>query len=244
MLLALLALVVAALAFGGWLAARRYNLRRRFGPEYDRVVAERDSHLAAERELIDRQRRHNELRLRTIAPAARDRFIQRWRVVQAKFVDDPAAAVVAGDQLVTELVRERGYPTRDYEDQLSLLSVDHARTLGSYRDAHDIFLRAQRGEATTEDLRQALVHYRDLFADILGVRPATDDDGASAASVRPTTRHETEPTVDTRGEARDRRNARAYDFQDRDVHDRDVQDRDVQGRDVQGRDPRDVQARR
>lgn len=199
LLLALLAIVVAAIAVGVGFAARRNALRRRFGPEYDRVAAERDSRVAADRELVDRQRRHKELQLRTIPPAARERFIQRWRAVQARFVDDPAAAVVEGDQLVTELVRDRGYPTGDYEDELSLLSVEHARTLGSYRDAHDIFLKAQRGEATTEDLRRALVHYRDLFADILGVPSATHDGEAPAAYVRrPADGHESWSATDTR----------------------------------------------
>ncbi|HEX5994832.1 MAG TPA: hypothetical protein VFY84_06790 [Jiangellales bacterium] len=195
LLLALLVLVIAFITIVvlGF-AARRAALRRRFGPEYDRVVREQDSRIAADRELAGRKRRYNELQLRTIDPAARERFIQRWRAVQAQFIDDPAAAVVAGDELVTELVRDRGYPTRDYDDQLALLSVEHARTLGRYRDAHEIFLKAQRGEATTEDLRQALVHYRDLFADILGVQPAAADaEQTIGHSRRPAPGHETRP---------------------------------------------------
>jgi hypothetical protein len=174
-LLALLPIVLVAIAIVAGAVVRHVTLRRRFGPEYERVVAERDGRIAADRELAGRRRRHNELQLREIDAAARERFVGRWRALQIQFIDDPAGAVVAGDKLVTELVRERGYPTEDYDDQLSLLSVEHARTLGSYRDAHEIFLRARRGEATTEDLRQALVHYRDLFADILGVQPATND---------------------------------------------------------------------
>ncbi len=170
-LLALLVIIVISIAIALAFAARRAALRRRFGPEYDRVVDEQDSRIAADRELARRQRRHHELELREIDPPARDRFLRRWQAVQAQFVDDPAGAVLAGDELVTELVRERGYPTRDWDDQSALLSVEHARTLASYRDAHEIFLRARRGQATTEDLRQALVHYRELFADILGVRP-------------------------------------------------------------------------
>jgi hypothetical protein len=183
-LLVLLVIVVEAIAVVVVVSVRRAALRRRFGPEYDRVVGERDSRVAAERELTHRQWRHHGLQLNTIAPAARERFIQRWRGVQTQFVDDPIAAVVAGDELVTELVRDRGYPTEDYDEQLSLLSVEHARTLGSYRDAHEICLKARRGEASTEDLRQALVHYRDLFADILGAQPAANDDRPEAAPVR------------------------------------------------------------
>jgi hypothetical protein len=196
-LIVLLPIVVVAIAVVGSLAVRRATLRKRFGPEYERLVGEHDSRMAADRELTDRRRRHNELQLRTIVPAARERYIQRWRAVQAQFVDNPAAAVVAGDELVTALVRDRGYPTRDYEEELSLLSVEHARTLGSYRDAHEIFLRAKRGEATTEDLRQALVHYRELFADILGVQPAANDTEPSGALAgRPPSRHEARAVVD------------------------------------------------
>lgn len=171
-LLVLLAVVLIAIAIGlGW-AARRRSLRRRFGPEYDRTVREQDGRMSAERELMNREKRHKELDLRDIKPEARERYISRWRSVQAQFVDDPPAAVEAGDELVTQLVAERGYPTQDHDEQLSLLSVEHARTLGNYRDAHDIYLKSERGDATTEDLRQALVHYRALFADILGVQPA------------------------------------------------------------------------
>src|SRR5690606_4739480 len=107
------------------------------------------------------------------------RSITRWRAVQAQFVDDPPAAVEAGDDLVTQLVGDRGYPTRDYDEQLSLLSVEHARTLGNYRDAHDIYLKSERGEATTEDLRQARAPYRALFADILGVQTEAGRPGRS-----------------------------------------------------------------
>ena len=88
----------------------------------------------------------------------------------------PAAAVVAGDELVTQLVADRGYPTEDFDDQLSYLSVEHARTLGRDRDAHEIYLRGQRGEADTEELRQAVVHYRALFADLLGTDPVPTPD--------------------------------------------------------------------
>lgn len=171
-LLVLLAIALVAIGVAVVMAMRRHELRQRFGPEYDRTVGERESRLAADRELINREKRHTELRLREIDPAARERYAQQWRAVQAQFIDDPAGAVVAGDELVTRLVAERGYPTEDYDERLSLLSVEHARTLGNYRDAHEIYLNAERGEATTEDLRQALVHYRALFADILGVQRA------------------------------------------------------------------------
>jgi hypothetical protein len=171
----LLILVLAVIVVVGFVAMRHQRLRRRFGPEYDQVVSEQDSRISAERELRDRERRHEKLELRELDPATKERFAHSWQDVQARFVTDPAGAVVAGDELVTRLVRERGYPTEGYEDELSYLSVDHARVLGHYRDAHEIYLRGQRGQADTEELRQALVHYRALFADLLGVEPVTSD---------------------------------------------------------------------
>jgi hypothetical protein len=165
--------VIGILAAGAWLWWYRSRmLRDRFGPEYDRAVAEQDSRFAAERELRERERRHAELGLNPLAPESREHYAREWGQVQAQFLDDPAAAVVAGDELVTRLVAERGYPTENFDDQLSYLSVEHATTLGHYRDAHDIYLRNERHEASTEELRQALVHYRALFADLLDVQPA------------------------------------------------------------------------
>jgi hypothetical protein len=229
-LLALVVIVVIAVAIAAGMAARRAALRRRFGPEYDRAVQEHEGRMAADRELLRRERRHHELQLRTIAPAERDRFIQRWQVVQAMFVDNPAGAVVAGDELVTELVRDRGYPTGDWEDQSALLSVEHARTLGSYRDAHDIFLKAQRGRATTEDLRQALVHYRDLFADILGVRP--DDGQLPAATVSG------QPADSRTVSTSEAPGIRPHDERDR----RGDEDRRIRPNDGRPGDPRDVRS--
>lgn len=160
-------LLLAGLAVAGWLWWRRQELRKRFGPEYDRVVSEQDSRVAAERELRERERRHAELTLRPLRPESRERYQHEWERVQAMFLDDPAAAVVAGDELLTRLVGERGYPTDDFDAQTSYLSVEHAQTLGRYRDAHDIYLRNVEGRASTEELRQALVHYRALFSELL-----------------------------------------------------------------------------
>jgi hypothetical protein len=178
LLLVLIVLIAAGLV--GWQLVRRRSLRRTFGPEYDRAVEAGQSRTAAERELRDRERRHAELELRTTDPADRKRFQQQWQAVQAQFVEDPAAAVVAGDDLVTRLVAARGYPTRDFDDQLSYLSVEHARTLGQYRDAHEIYERGQRHEASTEELRQALVHYRALVADLLDARDHPAEENAHA----------------------------------------------------------------
>lgn len=164
-------LAVVAIVAGLWLALRRRSLRKRFGPEYDRVVEESESRTAAERELHAREKRHAELELRELSPESRERYAGAWREIQVRFLDEPAQSVGEADELVTRLIAERGYPTEDYDDQLATLSVEHANTLGHYRDAHDIHLLNQRGEASTEQLRQALVHYRTLFADLLGEDP-------------------------------------------------------------------------
>ncbi|MFC0031773.1 hypothetical protein ACFFMM_19815 [Micromonospora chaiyaphumensis] len=163
--------VLAALAAVAVVASRRRALRQRFGPEYDRAVAEQDSRGAAERELRERERRHAELELTPLSPESRARYAAAWEELQVRFVDSPAETVGDADELVTRLIAERGYPTGDFSEQIAHLSVEHARTLTHYRDAHDIRLRNERGEAGTEDLRQALVHYRALFADLLGEDP-------------------------------------------------------------------------
>jgi hypothetical protein len=169
--------VFVVIAVVGWLLVRRWSLRQRFGPEYDRLVAETGGRADAERELRQRQRHHAELNLKPISEDASARFAKRWDDVQVKFVDEPAAAVTDAAALVTELVAERGYPVDDYDQQLSDLSVEHAGSLSHYRDAHEIAERNARGEATTEQLRQAMVHYRALFADLIGARsaPSTPD---------------------------------------------------------------------
>ena len=164
-------LAIVALGFALWAVTRRRALQHRFGPEYDRTVSERDSRGAAERELRERERRHAELTLRELDPESRQRYASSWEQIQARFLDDPSAAVREADELVTGLVAERGYPTDNYDEQLKRLSVEHARTLGHSRDAHEISQVSERGEATTEQLRQAVVHYRALFADLLGADP-------------------------------------------------------------------------
>jgi FtsZ-interacting cell division protein ZipA len=169
-------IAVIVLAVVGWSLMRRRALRQRFGPEYDRLVSEQDSRVTAERELRERERRHADLELRPLSPESRATYATAWEELQIRFVDSPKEAVAAGDELVTRLIAERGYPTSGYDDQLAHLSVEHARTLGHYRDAHEIFRQNERGEASTEQLRQALVHYRALFADLLGEDPVSRPD--------------------------------------------------------------------
>ncbi|KWV33805.1 hypothetical protein [Micromonospora rifamycinica] len=170
-LLVLVVLVVAALVAVAVVANRRRALRSRFGPEYDRVVAEQDSRGAAERELRERERRHAELELTPLDPQDRARYAAAWEELQVRFVDAPAETVADADELVSRLIADRGYPTGEFSEQVAHLSVEHARTLTHYREAHEIRLRNERGEAGTEDLRQAVVHYRALFADLLGEEP-------------------------------------------------------------------------
>jgi hypothetical protein len=161
--------VIAALL---WTSARRRNLQQRFGPEYERQVARHGDRGAAERELREREQRHAELEIRELSDAERQHYVQQWHHVQAGFVEDPSQAVYAADGLLTSIMSDLGYPTGDFEEQASTLSVEHSRTLGRYRLAHEISLANERHEASTEQLRQALVHYRSLAEELLGVAPA------------------------------------------------------------------------
>ncbi|MBB5779942.1 hypothetical protein AB0K16_02910 [Nonomuraea jabiensis] len=167
---AVVAVVVVALVAVGYLVLqqrRRDHLRERFGPEYERIVAEHDNRRDAEQELLDRERRHADLDIHPLTEESRDTYANRWTEVQERFVDAPGFAVTEADQLVTAVMAERGYPTENYEERLSTLSVGHAQTLDHYRTAHEISGRAARKEASTEDLRQAMVHYRALFEELL-----------------------------------------------------------------------------
>jgi hypothetical protein len=168
LIIVIVVLGIIALAAVAWYLMRRRELQQRFGPEYERTVEESDNRLAAEKELRERESRHAELELRELEPEARARYTEQWAQIQARFVDAPENAVAAADDFVTELIGERGYPTDDYDDRLAHLSVEHARVLSDYREAHDINLRNQRGEATTEQLRLAVLHYRSLVTDLLG----------------------------------------------------------------------------
>ena len=173
--------VIAALIVIGLtvMSQRSRTLRKRFGPEYDKVLADQDSRTGAEHELRARERRHAELELRPLCPESRSRYATDWTNIQARFVDVPKTAVTEADKLVTELIAECGYPTTDYADQLATLSVEHATTLQHYRDAHEINLKNERGVASTEELRQALVHYRALFSDLLGENPVPTPERSS-----------------------------------------------------------------
>jgi hypothetical protein len=167
----LVVIIVVLLAVGLILAqraSRRRRLRERFGPEYDRMMADRENPREVEQELADREKRHKELPIRALPADARDRYAREWLAVQERFVDAPAESVGEAHRLVTSLMNDRGYPTENFDQQLADLSVEHAHTLDQYREAHVISDKAGDGTATTEELRRAMVHYRALFEELLG----------------------------------------------------------------------------
>jgi hypothetical protein len=149
-------------------ARRTAALRRRFGPEYARVVAQTGGRHAAEARLLVRQRRVETFPLKALAPADRNRYAANWTAIQAEFVDNPKRAVVHADELLTDVMRGRGYPLSEFEQRSADLSVHHPNAVEHYHAAHEISLRHARGDAGTEDLRQAMIHYRGLFDELIG----------------------------------------------------------------------------
>ena len=160
--------VLAGLAVGVMTAARRRRLQQRFGPEYDRLVGERDSKRKAEAELTKRERRVRDLGIRPLTDSTRAGYTRQWASLQERFADMPADAVAASQILVADVMNERGYPTDDRDQVLADLSVEHAKTLGHYRAAEEISESAGAGTASTEHLRQAMIHYRKVFRELLG----------------------------------------------------------------------------
>ena len=170
-----LGVIVLAVAVVGWLAwqaQRTQRLRTRYAGEYDRTVRELGVR-RGEAELVQRQERVRQLDLRPLSAAESDRFVTGWRRVQEQFVDDPEGAVTRGDALVDEVMRARGYPLSSFDRQVADLSVNHPRVVQNYRDARDIAISHRRGAASTEDLRQAMVLYREMFEDLLEVTPVS-----------------------------------------------------------------------
>jgi FtsZ-interacting cell division protein ZipA len=162
--------LAAIIGFIAWSAARKRRtaeLKDRFGPEYDRTVERADDSRAAEADLEARRERREELDIRPLTPASRDRYLTGWREVQARFVDSPQIAVQQADELVIQVMRERGYPVDDFEQRAADISVDHPHLVEDYRQAHRVSVSNDRGQAETEDLRRAMVHYRNLFEDLL-----------------------------------------------------------------------------
>lgn len=162
---------------------RTERLKQRFGPEYDRTVSAVGAQGSAEKELAERERRRDSLDIIALTPASQREFSTRWRDVQTAFVDDPLGALGDADRLITEVMRERGYPVEefdhegsdqdDFDQRAQDISVDHPAVVENYRAAHDIRRAASDGEEGTEDQRQALVHYRSLFEKLVDTEPET-----------------------------------------------------------------------
>ena len=160
-------LVLLAVVAASAKRRRRHHLQDRFGPEYDRTVEGADRRREAERELREREARHDELELKPLSEASRQRYTEQWQQMQSGFVDRPQVAVADADRLITDLMRERGYPVDDFDTRSEMLSVDHANVVENYRTAHGIAARNVEGRTSTEDLRQAVISYRALFEEVL-----------------------------------------------------------------------------
>jgi hypothetical protein len=168
---AVIVLVLVALA--AWLWSRRKQSERlvqRFGPEYERTLHQHGDRTKAEAELRSREKRVEKLRIVPLSAADARQFAQFWRELQGRFVDNPKGVLLDADRLVRELMLRRGYPMGDFERRAADISVDHPSVVDHYRAAHTIADRDHRGEANTEDMRQAVVHYRALFDELLEVR--------------------------------------------------------------------------
>jgi hypothetical protein len=182
------AIVILAIVWSAMRSKRTRALQDTFGNEYDRTVDQAGGRRAAERDLRERQKQHDELDIRPLTPESRDRYVQRWQSTQARFVDDPRGAVAEADRLVQEVMLERGYPTKDFERRVADISVDHPNLVEKYRNADGIARRSERGEASTEDMRHSVRHYRALFAELLDtddgdVENVDDVDSRDEASV-------------------------------------------------------------
>lgn len=169
-IVAIAVVVVALIVVAAVIASRkkrREHLREQFGPEYDRAVAESGNATKAEALLAEREKRVHSFPIRSLSDADRQSYTAEWETVQQRFVDDPAMAVTEADSLVNRVMTARGYPMGDFDQRAADLSVSHPIVVQNYRSARDIAMRHSNGQASTEDLRQAMVHYRALFTDLL-----------------------------------------------------------------------------
>jgi hypothetical protein len=163
--IAVAAIVVAARATAG--RRRTVRLKEQFGPEYQRAVGETGDQRAAENELVARERKRSKLDIVPLSPETHERYAKDWRAVQTAFVDDPSSAVGQADRLVTQVMRERGYPIDDFDQRAADISVDHPDVVENYRVAHGIHLSQARSDVGTEKQREAFVYYRALFDKLL-----------------------------------------------------------------------------
>jgi len=176
-------IVVAAVIVAAALVNSRRKterLKQHYGREYERLVSETGNQKAAEQELVARERKRDKLDIIPLTPAALSDFTTRWQEVQTRFVDNPATAVVVAERLVTQVMRQRGYPVDDFDQRAADISVDHPQIVENYRAAHGIHLSQQHGDVSTEQQREAFVHYRALFERLLETR--ADKDAPKEAS--------------------------------------------------------------
>jgi hypothetical protein len=166
-LIVIVAVALLAVAFLLGKQRRTQGLRERFGPEYQRTVARMGDRRAGEAQLAEREQRRDQLEVVELDPATRSRYAEAWRATQGKFVDDPVVATREADELVSNVMRDRGYPVDDFDRRADDVSVDHPRVAENYRAAHAVSVANERGLASTDDLRQAFVHYRSLFEELL-----------------------------------------------------------------------------
>jgi hypothetical protein len=224
-------IVVVLIALAAAMAARRRRtmaLRERFGPEYERTVGAREGQRAAEAELRGRERERARLDIKPLSEAARVRYTEEWHVIQQNFVDQPEEATTAGYDLVNRVMAERGYPMRDFDARADLVSVDHPAVVDNYRVAHGIHERARQHQASTEDLREALLRYRSLFDELLR---ADDHAAVPAGEAVPEPRRPVgDPAVSDRP------------VSDRPLSDRPVSDPPVSGRSARSQQATDVEA--
>ena len=177
LIVVVIVLVVLAVVLGQ--RRRSQGLQERFGPEYERAVAREGDRRSAESQLTEREERRRELEIVELDPGVRARYQEAWRATQGKFVDDPKGATQEADTLVARVMRDRGYPVDDFDRRVDDISVDHPAVAENYREARAVSRANERGLANTDDLRQAFVHYRSLFVELLGV-----DGDARAKEVR------------------------------------------------------------
>lgn len=167
LIIALIVVVLVFVAYVVWQQLRTRHLRSRFGPEYSRTVVESGSRAKAESRLAAREQRVQKFHIQPLTREQKTRYLASWQNIQAEFVDDPRQAVKRADSLLGDVMAARGYPVSDFEQRSADLSVDHPEVVQHYRAGHAIALRHEQGEAGTEDLRQAMIHYRTLFDELV-----------------------------------------------------------------------------
>jgi hypothetical protein len=182
MIIASVVIVVAG--FAGMLAYRKRRTKRlqtQFGGvEYSRALAEGGSRRKGEAGLEERKERVETLNIRPLAPGDRARYAELWVRIQGRFVDGPGGAVAEADRLLRDLMSTRGYPVSGFEQRAADISVHHPLVIDDYRKAHEIAFRQTRDHASTEDLRQAMIHYRSLFEELVGEPELANAKAASA----------------------------------------------------------------